>query len=560
MDTNPRPPALPAEANESTPPQPPPRRRKRRGLRILLTLAILVAAAVVAHVIWGVVEKRRLEAQLAVYRAAGEPTTVEELNRWPAAVSGPGSGENALAALRTAGDAVDETTQAYRDYVAAERLLPLTDAEAAVYEAVLKENPGALAAVERAVTMSRIDWELNMTSPMFADLGDKGQFNALRRLTNLLQADAMLAHRSGDEARALRRAGQILFVSRAMGHHPTLVGYIMSLGMTAQAAGLAADVAPDLSLSPPDARRAAAELVAQLLDERAMTEARHRAFVGERVLQLDAVHALTDGGVNPMRIRGFSSGVDDDGAAVRFAIVGRVMRPVFYENGKVMSAYMTDVIRVLPESPDWPAYQAKAPPWPKGRRSTARDLLLQVLLPSLDRAITLYYRCAAGRRLAATCLAARLYAADHGGRYPEALRDLVPDYLPAVPPDPFSKTGATLLYVNPAADPEKPRVYSVDENGDDNGGVEPDPRLPRRDYDRLSDEIRHLKRQPRPKPVRFPPGTFPGLPPGVSPPPDHDDGDASDDGAPDAQPQPEESAVRDPAADPAPAPVAPDPR
>ena len=76
------------------------------------------------------------------------------------------------------------------------------------------------------------------------------------------------------------------------------------------------------------------------------------------------------------------------------------------------------------------------------------------------------FRNLAWRRMAATALAIRLYQLDHGQR-PADLAQLVPEYLPAVPLDPFNPTGGPLRY-RPAATP--PILYSVHEDGVDDGG------------------------------------------------------------------------------------------
>jgi len=89
-------------------------------------------------------------------------------------------------------------------------------------------------------------------------------------------------------------------------------------------------------------------------------------------------------------------------------------------------------------------------------------------MPSYGRFVTQQYRGKAERRLAATALALRLYAADHGGSYPKTLDELVPNYLPAVPTDPFATGSRPLKYS--AADPAAPSVYSVGEDGADDGG------------------------------------------------------------------------------------------
>ena len=58
-----------------------------------------------------------------------------------------------------------------------------------------------------------------------------------------------------------------------------------------------------------------------------------------------------------------------------------------------------------------------------------------MMTPAYDRFIAQHYKGKADTRMTATVLALRLYAADHGGRYPEKLDELVPRYLPSVPAD-----------------------------------------------------------------------------------------------------------------------------
>ncbi len=72
----------------------------------------------------------------------------------------------------------------------------------------------------------------------------------------------------------------------------------------------------------------------------------------------------------------------------------------------------------------------------------------------------------AQRRMAAIALAIRLYEVDHARR-PAELAELIPDYLDEVPADPMAADGATFSYL---PDAEIPVLYSVGENGIDDGG------------------------------------------------------------------------------------------
>jgi hypothetical protein len=82
------------------------------------------------------------------------------------------------------------------------------------------------------------------------------------------------------------------------------------------------------------------------------------------------------------------------------------------------------------------------------------------------------------RRLAAARLAIRLYELEHGIE-PESLQTLVPEYLDAVPHDPFAPPGEAIKYIKGLSGSA---VYSIDEDGQDDGGA--DWRCNRRDNER----------------------------------------------------------------------------
>jgi len=76
------------------------------------------------------------------------------------------------------------------------------------------------------------------------------------------------------------------------------------------------------------------------------------------------------------------------------------------------------------------------------------------------------FRIYTERRATAITLAVRLYAADHGGTLPARLGDLKPVYLSQIPVDPFAPDERELRYILSP----RPVVYSISENGIDDGG------------------------------------------------------------------------------------------
>jgi hypothetical protein len=150
--------------------------------------------------------------------------------------------------------------------------------------------------------------------------------------------------------------------------------------------------------------------------------------------------------------------------------------------------------------PNYPAARAKLPP-PDPLAGPGRTPMLEHVarLPShlfdckLEPYLVRHYQHLAERRMAAVALAVRLYRADHAGRWPESLDELVPAYLPLAPIDPFAAGGRPLHYLRntpgwdippalaaaessyvppPGTGPflGGPVVYSVGEDCTDNGG------------------------------------------------------------------------------------------
>ena len=112
--------------------------------------------------------------------------------------------------------------------------------------------------------------------------------------------------------------------------------------------------------------------------------------------------------------------------------------------------------------------------------------------------VTLHFLSVTNGRLSATALAIRWYAIDHAGRLPARLADLVPQYLPSVPADPFAADGRAIAY---HPDPSRPILYSVSQNETDDGGNEQlsNPHFHGRptEWD-MQDRVVHLTRRPRP--------------------------------------------------------------
>ncbi len=476
-----------------------PRRTRRRipwfkAIAALLLLSI--GAMVTAYFVWGGRTARGLEAAHAALRAAGEPVTAADLVE-PSVTAD----RNAALLLRKAARSIDTDSESWAAYYKRDALpegsrLPLSDEERKLLRKVVNENAEALELAARAAQLDGVDWRLDYTVGLI-NLNVK-DWNEQRQLVNLLDAAARLAHDAGDDARALELAGQMRVVARAVGTQPLLIGSLVSIGCEAMQVALLADIAPTLRISSDgDPRAASPEQVRRtidaLLDDAPRAATLRRGMRGARVMQQDVMQDLLDGRLSLPAVLGPAAPPAPPSAGAR--LMGRVLTPVLRENALLMLEHMNGVIAQL-DAPDWQAFQARVPGEPPQiKRSPARYHLAAMLLPALARAPQTRYRLANDARLAAAALAIRWYAVEHDGRLPESLDELVPRYLPAVPPDALAGNGKLIGYVR---DDDRPRVYHVGENFVDDAGREPDFWATQRENQRLSDRVVHLKHQPRP--------------------------------------------------------------
>ncbi|MBU0716633.1 MAG: hypothetical protein KJ749_00150 [Planctomycetes bacterium] len=94
-----------------------------------------------------------------------------------------------------------------------------------------------------------------------------------------------------------------------------------------------------------------------------------------------------------------------------------------------------------------------------------KHVIVRILIPSLHRSIVLHQRAVAGLDCARVALAAEQFRMDTGS-LPTSLDELVPDYIDAIPEDPFD--GAPLRF---AALENGIVIYALGENLTDDGGV-----------------------------------------------------------------------------------------
>jgi hypothetical protein len=469
---------------------------RRRGRIILWVALLVIVGLVLAHLAWSNHERHKLMAAIERYRQAGEPVLPEDFT--PAANDDP---DNPVPQWRSAAASLQGFHTKLADHIdRTEFSVPLSDSEDSLLRQLLDQNQLALSRAATAGEMhGRPDWRIKFASPTISTL--LPDLNAQRQLARMLNWAALDAHHRHDDAEAAQRFLQILSQAKALQNHPSLVGHLVAIGIEAIGCELARTIGPDMQIgAAPDGSGHPAsvaqikQLIALLLDDRPLREGQVLAYRTERMFEVDTVLEVASGQLTIEALT--SRGPSDSNSKKAQAILGYLLSPQIYGDGRLMLDQTTNVLKAA-QAPDWPTSQARMAALPdlKGKRRFGH-VMLSILMPAFERAVTQDFRLLTDKRLTALMLACRRYAVDHGGKFPDKLDDLVPNYLPAIPADPFA-TGAPLRYRGGA----NPVVYSIGENGTDDSGSE-QPIDPRRKDDRWQqmDVVTHLTLQPHTAP------------------------------------------------------------
>jgi hypothetical protein len=397
---------------------------------------------------------KTLDDQVAAYKAAGEPIEPADFNS-----KGTPDADNAAVELRAAGAALKSDTDPA--WVAYQKLAfgyPLTDAQAAVLRTMVDAQAAALPHIDAAMARPAVDWQIKFVSPVMMTL--LPHLKEQRMLAKVLQVQALLAHRDGNDAEAIKDLQRLIFISRAVDHQPFIVTHLVSLGCMELAAQTVEWIAPDLKIGPAPATSAqeVQQLIAALLDDAPSRQAFGMAMFAERMSVLDITRNVVAGKINGMKLA-----VIDPPAPPLGAKSAERMQA----DGLIALQYSDAVRRAFDASSDLPGYKSQQPKRPPEIDANPKEHQLARNLtapPALH--ITRHYRTTADRRLAAVALAMRAYAVAHNGKMPTQLDQLVPQYLPKVPVDPMT-SGQPFTYLA-----DKSLIYSVGVDGADDAGSE----------------------------------------------------------------------------------------
>ena len=440
-------------------------RRRIRAWRWVVGISIALALVLLGlRLWWGSSAGADFDAAVEAIRARGEPLAWKDFAPKPVADE-----DNAADLYRRAANHEAFADQESVDFQVA--LLDLVDQPArrrTHAEKVARFLDAArepLALCRQARERGGVDWKLSHDGPAINTVLPR--LASMMVLAKTLRLAGVADHDAGNDAAALEHFRDALDLARVCRHLPMLIGSLLASANETAALKAIEQAAPRLAIGDgrgqaraDDVRR----LLAELLDESEVREGLTRAVMGERSMIYDTVQRLRSGETSLGAIQGGGSGPT---GVLRSVGTRLFLRPTFTNDGAFLVKHYTAYVAAA-RATSYPAAMAKAPTFtpPKSRWWGLRRPLTAILLASFDQVYKVHYRGVVLRRAAATALAIRLYQQDHGRR-PAKLAGLVPDYLPAVPVDPFSKTNAPLAY-RPKGDPSL--LYSVFVNGRDDAG------------------------------------------------------------------------------------------
>jgi hypothetical protein len=385
----------------------------------------------------------QLGAKLEGYRRAGQPAELSDLQPRPVEPA-----DNAALTLLEANRLIE--LDGRQEHVAM-RPDPrwIQEQHELVREAV-QDNSQTIQQAHLARGMKGVDWGLDYSSFEKVTTDALPFLSQTKRLCYFLATAANWEAQVGQDSQSIACVQDILRASQAVDQIPLLVTDLVAVSITALACSTTEGAMPHWGLKDPQTRQTAQDLLGQLLDETSFFATGQRSWWGERGFFLDIFRIVSRvGGVRPS--------------------LHMLWVPFCQWDSLRMMDDLTQTAEAASQ-PSYPQAMAMMPSSsPPGRISRFLRPLSSIVPDPHPLVLQLRYRALAQRRLAAVGLAMALFQADHG-RLPTSLLELAPQYLRALPIDPFSGNAdpPRIAEAGPA------RVYSVGVDGVDDGGMDAD--------------------------------------------------------------------------------------
>ncbi|UCG34379.1 MAG: hypothetical protein JSU68_07015 [Phycisphaerales bacterium] len=466
-----------------------------RGWRRLgIVLAILLALVFLPWLFLSVTGRAAVRNRLALMKAAGEPTSLAEYEARRPVI--PDEENSALIILSLA----DELEQLAKEHGFSRTLPVLGRADMPPWgepwpreifdavEGLLAQQVELVAELDSIRDLPDGRFPLNLMPNPLAIL--LPYLSPLRTASKVQSLGALHDAAIGKHNRSLDHCRTVLNMGASVRDDPVLISALVSIAIDALAVDTLERV---LSFTTADAEQISA--LQRLLRDHEINSPIPNGLRGERLFTLELFEYVARNG--PQALAGVAAG---DNAVMSWP---RALHFLFGGWIRLNEAKAMELTTSLIDALDSPrtAMDAAAIKDQALASLGLEYFLVKHLTPSLSRSVILWARSVAGLRCAQAGLAAERFRLATG-RWPESLEELVPEYLDAVPLDPFDEK--PLRY---RVEADRVVIYSIGEDEVDDGGqlVHPERRKetpPDAGFRLLNPELRGFKieqaEQPQP--------------------------------------------------------------
>lgn len=414
---------------------------------------ILLAALIVAGFLLHSAGARRLRNAYAPIIAAGEPVTLEDLKAMLPEPGADNAGPTLLEAARRMSALASEPQFKQEDnplpIINVGKLPPrgehLSEAQRRLCEAYISSGAASLAVIRESAAR-RVVYPIQFTEPVINIL--LPHLSEHRMALRVLSLEAFVAADVGRPSEAFDALSAMCSLDKALVDEPFLIsalvrmaGQTMTVNSTFEA--LALTMLDDAQLD-------ALTKAFRLMEERPSLR---RAMLAERVSTAStlrwaygggSIGTVTQGGPDIGIVLRLVPGLKELDEAVSVKMMTRVCNAATHEG----EALATTLSELAASEPRMPTYA----------------VLSRIMLPSLSRSLINNQLAVAALRAGRVGLAAERFRLRHA-RWPERLAELAPEFIDAVPVDPFTGRPLILKMENGTF-----CVYSVGEDLNDNGG------------------------------------------------------------------------------------------
>lgn len=441
--------------------------RKRSARRLMWSMIFgLVLLAMLApvglYIAWLTHGRAQLREELAKIQSAGEPITTAEIAAWHQVPEGKRDITQLwldamhpfdTPAFHASAKALPILGNVATTLPPLDQPLPAADDEAIRAWLQLQQPP--MAAVRFA---ARQEGEVRYPRGFGRSLDELlGDVQALRSVTRAFDLEFEILAREAELEPALANLETRLAVGETLRGHPTVIDLLVRIAILSVSVHDMRALAATERLSDEQLAR-----LQQMLRNVDLQGDLPAAFLGERALCYQAFHQKLGLMISPEKI---------DFAPVETTYdVAQVSRPEDCAYALASLSEMLEASRqpfplIFDASAKMQAEQSQQASGQLGTIHKMRFAGTASLLPSLAACTSAIGRFESTRRCLDATLAERRYSLRHG-QSPQRLTDLVPDFLPQVPLDPY--TGQSLLML---IDSQKLTIYSVGEDRVDDSGV-----------------------------------------------------------------------------------------